>query len=705
MGERKMTRLWAGLLGFLAGFAAIGLISSGMKLHGISMPGAALFCAAAAAVLTLCTEKRWLTVGLLGAGLLWCVRLWRTGPLNLSLEALLYHISLLYSRGYGWGYIRWSTQPLQAYDSVLALRILAVPVMLAVIWGVMRPRWAFTAAVAAFLPLVPCMLLTDTVPNTVYIFLQFLCILLLLLPRLTRQQNAKRGNTLTALLALPVALCLGLMLLLVPKEGYRGAELLDRIATGVEELVSRFAQSAQQGTVEVVVPDPGAGAVNLSYVGPKWERKAPVMRIRPDSSGVLYLRGEVYDAYTGTSWEASREAPLMSERLPAGIPKRVVITTLQTHGMLYVPYVTLRLQDDTLPKLKNGILRNTEGLKTYTAVYLPQFSPDSSWEEPVEASPEYLQLPADTLDAAQAYLSTHLPDLPEGVWQQAKAITAHVRQSAPYSLQTPKMPEGAGDFALWFLEESNSGYCIHFATAATVLLRAAGIPARYVTGYMGYAKANRETTLRQRDSHAWAECYINGVGWVKLEATPADGLPEEAPTEETTLTRPTQPTETEETTLPTGDTQASNRPTKPSTPTDPQETQEATRPTEEKPTPKPSFKLPDWTGTVLNYLLLAACILGQWQLRLWLRRRRLKKASPNRRALLLWQHVQWHCRLRKLQPPQELLSLAQKARFSPYTLTAEELGQLSLWLDSSTEAIRSEPLYIRLAATLLLALC
>ena len=703
MNKTKTTRLWAGLLGFLAGVATIGLIRSGMELN-FAMGSAILFCAVAAAIFALCMDKKRLLLPVLALGLLWCIRLWRTGALNQSLETLLHYMTVLYNRGYGWGYIRWSTLELYPADSALALKVLAAPVMLAAVLGVMRPKWAFFAATVAFLPLVPCMLLTDTVPDAIYIFLQFLCILLLLLPKLTRQQNVKNGNTLTTLLALPVALCLGLTLLLVPKEGYRGAELLDRIATGVEELVSRFAQSAQQGTVEVVVPDPGAGAVNLSYVGPKWERKAPVMRIRPDSSGVLYLRGEVYDAYTGTSWEASREAPLMSERLPAGIPKRVVITTLQTHGMLYVPYVTLRLQDDTLPKLKNGILRNTEGLKTYTAVYLPQFSPDSSWEEPVEASPEYLQLPADTLDAAQAYLSTHLSDLPEGVWQQAKAITAHVRQSAPYSLQTPKMPEGAGDFALWFLEESNSGYCIHFATAATVLLRAAGIPARYVTGYMGYAKANRETTLRQQDSHAWVECYINGVGWVMLEPTPSDGLPEEAPTEETTLTRPTQPTETEETTLPTGDTQASNRPTKPSTPTDPQETQEATRPTEEKPTPKPSFKLPDWTGTVLNYLLLAACILGQWQLRLWLYRLKIKKAAPNRRALLIWRRVQWHCRLRKIEPPQELLGLAQKARFSPYTLTEEELALLRNWTEGSVGALRSKPVYIRLAATLVLAL-
>ena len=108
--------------------------------------------------------------------------------------------------------------------------------------------------------------------------------------------------------------------------------------------------------------------------------------------------------------------------------------------------------------------------------------------------------------------------------------------------------------------------------------------------------------------------------------------------------------------------------------------------------------------SILNYLLLAACILGQWQLRLWLYRLKIKKAAPNRRALLIWRRVQWHCRLRKIEPPQELLGLAQKARFSPYTLTEEELALLRNWTEGSVGALRSKPVYIRLAATLVLAL-
>ena len=62
------------------------------------------------------------------------------------------------------------------------------------------------------------------------------------------------------------------------------------------------------------------------------------------------------------------------------------------------------------------------------------------------------------------------------VTQVADIIGNYVRGSAKYNLQTPKMPQEQEDFALWFLNDSDRGYCIHFASAATVLLRAAGIP-------------------------------------------------------------------------------------------------------------------------------------------------------------------------------------------------------------------------------------
>ena len=101
---------------------------------------------------------------------------------------------------------------------------------------------------------------------------------------------------------------------------------------------------------------------------------------------------------------------------------------------------------------------------------------------------------------------------------------------------------GQRDFVSYVLEVSKSGYSVHYATIATLLLRCCGIPARYVEGYVvssGQAEAlNTGDTLvlTQSNAHAWTEYYLDGVGWIPFDATPgyagtlvyelpADGLP------------------------------------------------------------------------------------------------------------------------------------------------------------------------------------
>ena len=86
----------------------------------------------------------------------------------------------------------------------------------------------------------------------------------------------------------------------------------------------------------------------------------------------------------------------------------------------------------------------------------------------------------------------------------------------------------------YFLFENGKGYCVHFASAATLMYRMYGIPARYVTGYTAsptdfrYNRINRgffTATLTDKSAHAWVEIYLKDYGWVPVEVTPAtDGL-------------------------------------------------------------------------------------------------------------------------------------------------------------------------------------
>jgi hypothetical protein len=94
------------------------------------------------------------------------------------------------------------------------------------------------------------------------------------------------------------------------------------------------------------------------------------------------------------------------------------------------------------------------------------------------------------------------------------------REEFFYTLEPP--PLGA-DSVDEFLFDTRRGFCGHYASAFAVLMRAAGIPARVVTGYQGgrYNRFGGYLILHQSDAHAWNEIWIDGTGWVRFDPTSA----------------------------------------------------------------------------------------------------------------------------------------------------------------------------------------
>jgi transglutaminase-like putative cysteine protease len=91
-----------------------------------------------------------------------------------------------------------------------------------------------------------------------------------------------------------------------------------------------------------------------------------------------------------------------------------------------------------------------------------------------------------------------------------------------------EIPPGQ-DALTYFLLQRPPAHCEYFASGAAVLLRAAGVPCRYVTGFVT-AESNRYGgywVARNRDAHAWAEAFDRERGWVLVEATPAVGVPQQ----------------------------------------------------------------------------------------------------------------------------------------------------------------------------------
>ena len=149
------------------------------------------------------------------------------------------------------------------------------------------------------------------------------------------------------------------------------------------------------------------------------------------------------------------------------------------------------------------------------------------------AKDAYTDLPdSDDLDEVYAALPESLqnskPSTPAEQYETLCAIRSWMAERTTYTLAPGKTPR-TRDFVNFFLLENQKGYCVHYATAGTILARHLGIPARYCEGYLvgedildsasvdsdGYT-----VELKDRQAHAWCEFYVDGYGWVPFEMTP-----------------------------------------------------------------------------------------------------------------------------------------------------------------------------------------
>lgn len=123
-------------------------------------------------------------------------------------------------------------------------------------------------------------------------------------------------------------------------------------------------------------------------------------------------------------------------------------------------------------------------------------------------------------------------------------VKRRLSEMTTYSLAPGNLPKGK-DFVEYFLYENKTGYCAHFASAATMIFRAMGVPARYVEGYIirqadiadgevvgtrivsermdgslgNYQMVEKSVEITDANAHAWVEIYVDGFGWVPVEVT------------------------------------------------------------------------------------------------------------------------------------------------------------------------------------------
>lgn len=717
--DRLWQSLWAAALAFCLSAGSLGCMISGMGLMTASQRiPVLLWClvfslgAGAVSLLRLSSLAWLLMAGVLAAR-------WFFGPMEASAQRLIFELTEIYHSGYGWPVLTWLEEP-EKGSLLPVLRALGLLISAGCAYGVNRrgSRWAILAV--SVLPVVSSMLLIDTVPAEGYLFLYFFGVAMLLITQGVRRRDVRQGNTLCLRSAAPVAVALALVFLLNPQAGYDKQDYADKLEHWVVSLAQHFTapQTSQPAppTGNIHLPTSGdtAEMVNLNNIGPKSRQTQWVMTLEGSQSGTVYLRGASFADYSGSTWRTGNqpagrnEWPDFAEAQQA---QSLTVTTRNLHSVMYLPYYSAHLEN-----IQGGRYRNTEDMKTYQLTYCPPTAQPVTGSADISVSDQYLQLPEATnqwaqLTVARILGSTTVGQDPQSYYRAAQKISEYVRRSAEYSLQTPRMPDGTEDFVRWFLEESETGYCVHFASSAVVLLRAAGIPARYVTGYVATVKAGQQVEVLMANAHAWAEYYVPGMGWLPLEATPSSPEAPEIPTQPPVPTPSTtppdtqQPTGPEETTLPPEHTTAPEE-TEPEGPTvtDSAPTTGPGDGSTQQEGPPPGRKN-GWNLGWLWWSLGALALLNvQWQVRLKLRQEWLHTGRGNRRGLIYWREIEHMAALLREEPPGELRDLAQKAKFSQHTLGREELIQLRAYLRQAQTRLRKHPWYRQLLYRLVYAL-
>ena len=682
-------------LSLILSWGAVNALVTGMNLP-VEAPGLLFLiwalCALAGCVIFSLPNSNLTALAVILVSAFW---LWNIAGISLPIRALITRLSIVYDSAYQWGVLEFAAMDWKTTSLDLLLEAWGGIIAFTAAGAVIRGRGGLVSIGLALLAAVPTVVVNDTPPDALPLACLLFASALLLMTRSVARQDPGQGALLAALAAVPTAALIGCLLLACPQDSYvnKAQERLDAISAWWQDT---FASPGKTGSLgQQIDPTPTASAsTRLGSLGPRRVVPYKVMEVESGFDGTLYLRGRDYDVYDGLSWTSTADRTEVLEKSPSATHRgTVTVTTLRPLDVVYIPSYPSQNY-----ALTGGCLQNPDdGREFFWSVSrIPLEDGLIRWmdgEDPNALRP-YLQLPKSTRDWADDYVDELLDTsyhLSYNVTSTiAQVIIDHVGNSARYSLNTPRMDGDYEDFAQWFLEESDKGYCVHFATAATVLLRAAGIPARYVTGYMVTCKAGETVAVSSDRAHAWVEYYDeNSRTWIIAEPTPADLSEDE--TEPPSVTAPPPVTE-----APTADGEETTAPTQ----------ADATRPTDSAKPDKPEKKSPALVRILLWLLTWGALVLTvilQRLVRIALRRR-MHTGGPNRRALGLWLDVERISALLGRPAPEELLALAQKARFSQHKLTREELHAFTLWLRDARRTLRQEPLLRRLWSRYVLAL-
>jgi len=236
----------------------------------------------------------------------------------------------------------------------------------------------------------------------------------------------------------------------------------------------------------------------------------------------LYWRGPVLSDFDGRTWRVG--LPQLRRNMnveAAGSPVDYEVT-LEPHNRNWMFALEMPTRIPPSARLTSEYLViSTTPIRSrmrYEMRSFPQF------QAPSGASPgdlaQALGLPRGVNPRARALAGEWRESLPDNVAIVRRAIEFFRGSRFEYTLQPPLLGENSVDE---FLFDTKQGFCEHFASSFVFLMRAAGVPARVITGYQGgdTNPVDGYMVVRQADAHAWAEVWLAGGGWTRVDPTAA----------------------------------------------------------------------------------------------------------------------------------------------------------------------------------------
>lgn len=477
------------------------------------------------------------------------------------------------------------------------------------------------------------------------------------------------GHTPWLLLVTILVLALALQSL-VPPDFFKNPELRDRI----RQMQKRMTAPEIVNYYEFSLRDAGYYPLQQNLGGPLQLNHQPYMNVTGPASS-LRLRGAVSENYTGKAWLGQEmepnyifdnEASHGKQAEVFGYPSNLGAARTYLDNLFFTGHLTieplqvpvqvvfsggrpLRMEEPENPEQiyyfnEGGQIYSGQEIKKSYQVesYLPKALSISQTYAILEAGIRERAFSLQTVSPRQDHrdlVEAYDPELAQLVYtdagsqaadklQQLRHIQEYLETHYRYELNV-EYPQSEEDFLESFFR-TKEGYCTYFATAFAVLAREAGIRARYVEGFLvpaldptGYPGTPQGPEDYRREvlndaAHAWIEVYLEGFGWLPLDATPKNVLED--------LTGENQgKADNEEAEKPSESTETSATPSTTPPPTQPSESlkQPPQPPTGPPPVQPPTAKEPPFR---LPYLLIGLLLaLGLFLAYLYYCQKRFQK--------------------------------------------------------------------------------